>query len=118
MLKKENRLTKNKDFDNIFARGRSSYGRILGIKVAPNNLSVSRFGILVGLKVSRKAVIRNKIKRQVRAIINDELFSLKIGFDCAVIVFPLILEKNYDEIKAVLRNCFARTEFYNNKRNA
>ena len=112
MLKKENRLTKNKDFDQVFKNGRSSYSRVLGVKAINNNLSVNRFGILVSIKVSPKAVIRNKIKRQIRAIINDELFLLKKGFDCAIVVFPLILAKNYTEIEAIIRERWRKLNLY------
>jgi len=112
MLKKENRLTKNKEFDNVFKKGRSGYSRVLGVKVISNGLPADRFGILVGIKVSPKAVVRNKIKRQIRAIIGDELFLLKGGADCAIVVFPLILAKNYEEIAAELRVCFRKAGLY------
>jgi len=112
MLKKENRLTKDKEFDNIFKHGRSSYTKTLGIKTVKNNLSVNRFGILVSTKVSPKAVVRNKIKRQIRAIIQDELFLLKVGFDCAIVVFPLILANNYQEIEATIKTCFKKLNLY------
>jgi len=112
MLRSENRLTKNNDFDNVFKNGRSNYSRILGIKVIANNLDNTRFGILVGLKVSRQAVARNKIKRQIRAIIKNELPLCKNGYDLAIIVFPLILAKKYQEIESALHGCFKKLNLY------
>jgi len=112
MLKKENRLTKDKEFDNTFKHGRSSYTKVLGMKAIKNSLLVNRFGILVSTKVSPKAVIRNKIKRQIRAIIQDELFLLKKGFDCVIVVFPLILANNYQDTETTIKFCFQKLNLY------
>jgi ribonuclease P protein component len=112
MLKKENRLTKNNDFDNVFKRGRSAYFDILGVKAVPNSLNTNHFGIIVSNKVSKKAVERNKIKRQIRAIIENELFLLNVGYDIVIIVFKPILAKNYEEIKAVLWFNFRKLRLY------
>jgi len=112
MLKKENRLTKNNDFDAVFKNGRSCYSKILSVKSLPNSLEENRFGILVGTKISKKAVIRNKIKRQIRAAIESELFLLKLGNDYVVVTFPLILDKNFEEISEALRFCFKKARLY------
>lgn len=112
MLNRFNRLSKNKDFDKVFQKGRSNYQDILGAKLIPNNLDHNRFGVLVGLKVNKKAVIRNKVKRQIKTAIRlDEPF-LKKGYDCVIVVFPLILAKNYNEIQAALKASFKRLKFY------
>jgi len=112
MLNSFNRLSKNKDFDKVFQTGRSSYQEVLGAKLIRNNLDHNRFGVLVGLKINKKAVVRNKIKRQIKAAIRlDEPF-LKKGYDCVIVVFPLILAKNYQEIKANLKASFKKLNFY------
>ncbi|QQG52354.1 MAG: ribonuclease P protein component [Candidatus Falkowbacteria bacterium] len=98
MLRKENRIGLNKEFDRAFKLGQSFYGKILGIKCVPNNNDKNRFGILINTKVSKKAVVRNKIRREIREIIKARLESLKTGNDFVVIVFPLILDKNIQEI--------------------
>jgi ribonuclease P protein component len=99
MIKKINRMGRNKEFDRAFKLGQSFYSRILGVKAVDNDLSISRFGILISTKVSKKAVIRNKIKRQIRAALHGEMPKLKIGKDLAIIVFPQILDKKFQEIK-------------------
>ena len=114
MLKPLNRLTKDKDFDNSFKNGRSAYDKIVGIKVVLNNKNDNRFGILISTKISKKAVDRNKIKRQIREIIKTELPLMKTGYDCVVITMPLILGKQYGEIKASVIGHFKKLNLYRN----
>jgi len=112
MLKRENRLTKDNDFDAVFKKGKTAYSKILLVKSLPNNLPENRFGILVGTKISKQAVIRNKIKRQIRAAIESELFLLNKGNDFIIVVFPLILANNFDNISESLEFCFKRLKLY------
>ncbi|HPT29474.1 MAG TPA: ribonuclease P protein component [bacterium] len=112
MIKKNNRLAKNNDFDRIFKTGRSAYSQILGVKAAPNNLSFNRYGFLVGIKVSKKAVERNKVKRRLKAIVSKEEPNLVTGWDFVFISFPLILAKNYEEIKKTATSLLKRIKAY------
>ena len=57
MLKKINRLTKQKDFEKVFKNGQSVYDGKLGIKALANNLPENRYGIIISAKVSKKAVV-------------------------------------------------------------
>ena len=52
MLKKINRLTRQKDFDKVYKQGKSSFCKILGVKFTANDLGLSRFGVVVGLKTT------------------------------------------------------------------
>lgn len=112
MLKKENRIRLDKEFDRVFKAGQSFYGKEMGLKIAKNDLAVSRFGILINTKVSKKAVVRNKIKRQIRAIIEANLSRISNGYDLVIIVFPQILDKNFKEIEKILLSGFSRLKVY------
>ncbi|MFA6106153.1 MAG: ribonuclease P protein component [Patescibacteria group bacterium] len=112
MLPKPLKLTKSKEFDRVFSRGKAAYTDFVGIKCAKNSLEISRFGILTSVKVSKKATIRNKIKRRIRQILLTEMDLLKSGYDCAIICRPAIVEKDYREIKINLRHLFARLKLY------
>ncbi|MFA5754278.1 MAG: ribonuclease P protein component [Patescibacteria group bacterium] len=112
MLKKINRISRNKEFDRVFKTGQSFYGRVLGIKAAKNDLAESRFGILINTKVSKKAVVRNRIRRQIRAIIRLQLDKLPTGLDIVIIVFPLILDKEYTEIGQIIDSGFKSLGLY------
>lgn len=108
MLKKENRISLNKDFDRVFKFGQSFYSNIIGIKAVDNNLKEPRFGILVSTKVSKKAVIRNKNRRLIRESIKSLLTEIVTKKDIVVIVFPLILDKNFQEISQDLKRGFKK----------
>lgn len=97
MLSKINRLREQKDFESVFKTGRYLRGVFLSGKAAKNNLPRSRFGIVVSAKVSKKAVIRNKIKRRLRHIIYRRLPEIKEGFDIAIIAAPAAAEKTFGE---------------------
>lgn len=112
MLKKINRLTKDKEFDHAFKKGRSSYDKIVGVKAVANDLEINRFGVLISVKVSKKAVIRNKIKRQIREIIRLEMDKLKPGRDCVIICLPGIADKKYEEIKKSILWHFKKLGMY------
>ena len=110
MLKPANRLKKKKDFDRVFKQGRPCFNRLLGLKAIKNNLPDSRFGIVVSAKVSKQAVIRNKIKRQIRSILKKAAPELKTGYDYLVVACPAIngekyltIEKNLDSHLSHLR---------------
>jgi ribonuclease P protein component len=112
MLKKTNRITKDKEFDRAFKTGQSFYTKTFGVKAVDNGLGEDRLGVLISTKVSKKAVIRNKLKRQIKAIIQKELPRLKSGKDLVVIVFNQILEKNFEEIKDSLILALKKLRLY------
>jgi len=112
MLNKNNRISRNKDFDRVFKLGRSFYGKIIGLKAVDNNASFTRLGILISTKVSKKAVVRNRFKRQIRRIIQEQLANIKEGKDIIIIVFPEILDKKFQEIKDFLKIGLNRLNLY------
>lgn len=105
-------MGRNKEFDRAFKIGQSFYSKIMGIKAVDNGLEVTRLGILISTKVSKKAVIRNHFKRQIREIIRAELPSLKTGKDLVIVVFPQILGNNFEEIRKFTLNSLKRLDLY------
>lgn len=99
MLSRPHRLLSDKDFQKIWKRGRSFYTEILGFKILENGRAVSRFGIVVGTKISKLATVRNRIKRQIREIIQEKIKKTAPGYDIVISVLPAALGKNYDELK-------------------
>jgi ribonuclease P protein component len=112
MLSCKNRLIRKKDFEEVFKKAKSSYDKIIGVKVAVNQFSYSRFGILVGLKVSKEAVLRNKIKRRIREAIRPQVNLIKRGLDVVIITLPPIKDKELNEIENSVRGHFRKLRLY------
>ena len=102
MLVKRLRLVKEKDFKKIFKLGKSFYTKIFRIKILANELGFNRYGIVISTKVSKKATERNKLKRQIRAVIKEFDKKLITGFDLVIVVSPLALNQEYKFIKSEL----------------
>jgi len=102
MLASKFRLAKEKDFQRIFKQGRSVQAALFRIKILKNNLEVSRFAIVISNKISKKAAVRNRLKRQISEILRINLTKIKRGFDVVIVVKPVIIGSQYKEIEEVL----------------
>lgn len=92
-------LRKKKDIDQVFKAGLSFYCPILGVKALKNDLNYNRLVIIIGLKVSKSAVVRNKIKRQIRSIVKENFSDNEKSYDLVVIVMKDIIDKSFIDIK-------------------
>ena len=109
MLTKINRLKKEKDFEKIFKKGKSFKNGFLILKIVSNDLEESRFGFIVSQKVSKKAVLRNKVKRRLRDIIQKNIVKIKKGVDIVLIVLPGLEKKSFLETKETLDTLLKKT---------
>lgn len=114
MLSKLNRIKKKKDFDVIFKKGASLKSDLLILKVLKNNFEQSRFGFVVSKKVSKKATVRNKLKRRLSEAVKTELKNIKDGLDLVFISLPGIEKKEFPDIKKSVNNILARAKILKN----
>ena len=93
-LPKVNRLKERRDFQLICQSGIRRYSplmtlRAIKVQKAPleqKSLSPTRLGISVSLKVSKKAVNRNRIKRLIRVAFRELLPQIAPGWKILLIV--------------------------------
>ncbi|MFH1767159.1 MAG: ribonuclease P protein component [Patescibacteria group bacterium] len=97
MLSQEYRLRRDKDFQRVFSKGKSVFDSACGVRFDKNNKKNSRFAIVVGTKVHKSAVKRNKIRRQYSEILRLSLDVIKPGFDVILLTSKAALELDYDE---------------------
>jgi ribonuclease P protein component len=73
-VQRRNRLTRSRDFDDVYRRGRSVSTRFLTLYWFDRDESVGspRLGFAVPRDVGN-AVVRNRIKRQLREILTERL---------------------------------------------
>lgn len=112
MLPKENRLKKKKDFENVFKRGKGVKENFLFFKWTNNNLKESRFGFVVGKKFSKKAVVRNRIKRRIREVVRINLPQIKKGIDGVFIINPGLEADNFQKVEVVVNAVLSRAKVF------
>jgi ribonuclease P protein component len=88
MLKKVNRLAKDRDIQTAFVRGRTFFNPYFTIKFVPSR-TIPRFTVVVSTKVFKNAVARNRLKRILREYIRKNLGGFKNG-DYVIIAKPKI----------------------------
>jgi ribonuclease P protein component len=97
-LPKANRLKSRKDFQAVFQEGtrrHSSHFTLRALKPSKSqdtSVGSTKVGISVSTKVSKRAVVRNRLKRQISAAFYQLLPKLSPGWRLVVIVKPKALE--------------------------
>ncbi len=112
MIKKENRLNKKKDIENVLKNGKSFYNDSIGIKILKNSLLKNRFCITISAKISKKSVDRQKIRRRIKYIILINKPLLKEGLDCLIIVKKDLSLTSFLDLKKILEFSFKKINFF------
>lgn len=100
------RLTESKRFSQIHQEGRSAANRLLVIRVLPNDLEWSRFGLVVSKRIGN-AVTRNQVKRRLREAIRQT--RVKGGWDVVFIARRGAENAEYRQLKRATDNLLRRT---------
>jgi ribonuclease P protein component len=106
----KNRLRNDTDIKTLFARGKSVFDLTLGMKFRKNQLTDSRFTVVVGTKVSKKAVVRNRLKRRIRAIVEKKIPLVHGGFDVMFLVKKETIDQKPKELEAQIDRVFKRAK--------
>ncbi|OUL21226.1 ribonuclease P protein component [Nostoc sp. 106C] len=135
-LPKANRLKSRKDFQAVFREGIRRHGSYFTLRAlkpsvakqpsldtAPENIQLTdaadlhsiKFGISISTKVSKRAVVRNRIKRQVTVALYQLLPRLSPGWRLVIVVKPTAaeLECVSQQFLQELEQLLAQTEVLN-----
>lgn len=104
MLPRHERLRRRKDFLACYNEGRAYAQAHLVMYVRPQ-ASGRRFGFVVGKKVG-KAVVRNRVKRRLRAACRQCLPYLKDGFDAVIVARKNAAEADYHQLLQEMQRLF------------
>lgn len=94
-MNKEHIVKSNVDFQRIITNNKPYKYKDYILYVEKNKENTYRFGFSVGKKVGH-AVIRNRIKRQLRHIVAKKDY--QNGFNCIIIVGSDILNRNFQQM--------------------
>lgn len=111
-MKKINSLKKNEDFERIIKNNKSYKYKDYIIYVEKNDSNIYHFGISVGKKIGN-AVTRNKVKRQIKSIIDKKNY--QNGFNCIIIVGKGIINRTYQEMEENLFNALLNLKIMKEK---
>jgi len=100
-MKVENRVKKYSEFQLVINDGELLRSNTLSLYFLKNNLDRARVGISVPKKAGH-AVLRNKIKRQIRAILAKEL-DFKKSIDYVFIPKKAYSVENFEQTVADIR---------------
>jgi ribonuclease P protein component len=90
---RRHRLSRSRDFDNVYRHGRSVSTRFLTLYWFPREEAgdESRLGVAVP-KSGGTAVVRNRLKRQLREAWRARLGSVRPGHDYVIVARPGLAE--------------------------
>ena len=102
-LPKKNRLRDRQDFRDIYSQGISQKSLHLILRaLSASKLEgqilrePTRLGVSISQKVSKKAVIRNRIKRQIQAAFRELLPKISPGWKIVIVVRSRAIECKYE----------------------
>lgn len=99
-MQKKFRLKKNEDFKRLIDARQFVVCDSFTIYFLVNDLDHSRFGISVGKKHGN-AVMRNKIKRQIRMMVS-QVFKYDVGLDYVIMIRKPYFKNSYAENLALM----------------
>ena len=109
-LPKANRLKNRRDFRAVYEQGIRRYGSHLILRALQVNGRTFPYvnnppliGISVSQKVSKKAVIRNRLKRQIKGAIRELLPLIAPNWKIAIVVRPGAAECKYEHFLRELK---------------
>ncbi len=80
------RVTRPREYTEVFSKNKYRSGDNCWLLLAkPNNLNQNRIGLVISKKVSKKAVVRNRLKRIIRENFRQKSNTEFSGFDIVVI---------------------------------
>ncbi len=119
-LPKANRLKQRRDFTAVYQRGLRRNSDNLALRaLRPRQKDElppkppSQIGISISKKVSKRAVIRNRIKRQIRVALRQLLPRIPPGWKVVIVVRESAIECDYFQFLQELKQLLVDAEVIN-----
>lgn len=108
MLARVFRLRRSVDLAKVYKFGKSSSTHGFYIKMRSTNFPTSRVAVVVPKKVSKKAVVRNRIKRRIYEIMRTNWPQIQPGFDMIIMVTVDISKTTPTQLETNILQCLKR----------
>lgn len=83
------------------------------LKLSQNSLPFSRFGFVIGKKIDKRSVIRNRTKRVIRSCIEEMLEKIKEGYDMLFILHKNAVDKKRYEFAGEIEKLLSEKQLIN-----
>ena len=98
-MKKINIIKENKDFSSILKNRKYERNKYYTVYYDDKKEEYYRFGLSVGKKISKRAVDRNKLKRRLKSIIDNNKNYYQKSKDYIIIMKETCLEATYNDLE-------------------
>jgi ribonuclease P protein component len=102
-MKRNFRLTHTKDFKRVKSEGETQKNRYAVLLYRKNEFEESRVAVVASKKVGN-AVKRNRVKRVMRACINDLWNEIEAGWDLIFYSRAASSTASYDDLKTAIKD--------------
>lgn len=102
-MQKREVVKDNKEFNNIIKTGKWVKNNYFVIYYLKSNYEIPKFGIAVGTKIG-KAHLRNKFKRQIRNIIDNNKFLFSNKYEYIIIMKKACSEISFKDMEEELKS--------------
>jgi ribonuclease P protein component len=119
-------LRDRRDYRAVYAQGIRRYSPHLTLLALPcknidsnsdtpgtDSTPATSFGISISKKVSKKAVVRNRLKRQIKAVIRNYLQGIEAGWKIVIVVKPKAIECKYEHFLRELEELLKQAKIIN-----
>ncbi len=106
-MERRHRLSHTADFERVRKEGRSWAQPLFVLSASRNGLDHSRFGFIVSRRVG-SAVVRNRVKRQLREVVRRHLGEIPQGWDVVLIARAPIAGAEFSQIEQAFTEVLRR----------
>ena len=102
------RLRNPREFSFVYKKGTPCFGRYVVVSALPNGKTASRVGFAVSKKLGT-AVTRNKVRRRLKAIVQELTNQFSPGYDVVIGAIRSAVGASFADLKGDLRCTLKRS---------
>lgn len=107
---------RKKEVGTVFKSGQGKREGLLILKILKNQAAGRKFSIIVPSKVSKKAIVRNKVKRRLSELLRVKIKNIKVGTCGIILAVSGIEKKDFKELEKMLDNLLERAKILEDKK--